>query len=38
MKNFDPVGYNRNKWSDHKNTKNNPPSCTKAHSFCNFEY
>ena len=38
MKNFDPVGYNRAKWADPKRTKNNPASCTKAHSFCNFGY
>ena len=38
MKNFDPVSFTRDKWSDVNHTKNKPASCSKAHSFCNFDY
>ena len=38
MKNFDPIGYTREKWSDPKHTKNRPVSCHKDHSFCNLDY
>lgn len=38
MKNFDPVGYTRDRWADPKQTKNKPVSCQKSHTFCNFEY
>jgi hypothetical protein len=37
MKNFDPVTFNREKWSDKKNTKNHHPlACENQHQFCNF--
>lgn len=38
MRNFDPVGYTRQKWSDPKRIKNKPHSCEKSHTFCHIEY